>query len=183
MSITFRPLTKHDANYCKAIDLYMRAFPGAQRIPAWMLRYKLRNGKAGFNVVYSCDNWIGLIYITEYQDIAFMHFLAISESCRSVGYGIKVMNAIKDTHAGKRIVANIEKPDEQAKNYLQRIKRKSFYERCGFSSSGYLVKEPGEQLEMMIFGGLISKEDIEDFYDNLFGGVLGFFVKPKVTRI
>jgi ribosomal protein S18 acetylase RimI-like enzyme len=183
MSITLRPLTKHEANYFKVIDLYKRAFPGARRIPTWMLRYKLRNGKTGFNVVYSRGTWIGLIYITEHQDIAFMHFLAISESCRSVGYGIKVMNSIKDSHAGKRIVANIEELDEQATNYQQRMKRKSFYERCGFSSSGYLVKEPGEQLEMMISGGTISKEEIEEVYNNLFGGVLGFVLNPKVTRI
>ncbi len=183
MSITLRPLTTHDANYSRVIDLYKSAFPGARRIPTWVLRYKLRNGKAGFNVVYSRDTWVGLVYITEHHNIVFMHFLAISEACRSAGYGNMVMNLIKDAHAGKRIVANIEELDQRANNYQQRIKRKSFYEKCGFTSSGYLVKEPGEKLEMMIFGGSINKEEIEAVYNNLFGGILGFTIKPRVTRI
>lgn len=183
MSISLRPLTKHDENYLKVIDLFKTAFSGAQRIPTWVLRYRLRNGKLGLSVIYSGDTWVGLIYITELKDIVFMHFLAISESCRSVGYGGKAMNLVKETHAGKRIVLNIEELDAQAANYQQRVKRKSFYERCGFISSGYSVKEPREQLEMMIFGGAIRKEEIEEIYRILFGRILGLFITPKVTRM
>jgi len=183
MSINLRPLTKYNSNYAKVIDLYKKAFPEAQRIPTWILRYKLRNGKVGFNIIYAHDTWIGLIYITEYKDIVFVQFLAISESYRSGGYGSKVMDSMKDTHSGKRIVLNIEELDKQATNYQQRLKRKAFYEKNGFSSSGYLVKEPGEQLEMLILGGSISKEEIEAMYKNLFGSILGFFFRPKVIKI
>ncbi|MFY8282683.1 GNAT family N-acetyltransferase [Pseudoalteromonas sp. SSMSWG5] len=183
MSINFRPLTKYDANYSKVIALYKEAFPGAQRIPAWFLRYKLKKGKAGFNILYEADTWIGLIYATEYKDIVFVQFLAISESFRSDGYGSKVMDSMKYMHSGKRIVLNIEELDEQAENYQQRIKRKAFYEKNGFSSSGYIVKEPAERLEMLILGGNISKEEIEAMYKNLFGYILGFFIRPQVIKI
>ncbi len=183
MSINLRPLTKHDANYLKVIDLYKEAFPEAQRIPTWLLRYKLRNGKVGFSVIYAHDTWIGLIYITEYKDIIFIQTLAISKSYRSGGYGSKVMDLMKDTHAGKRIVLNIEELDKEAENYQQRVKRKAFYEKNGFSSSGYIVKEPREQLEMLILGGSISKEEIEVIYRNLFGSIISLFLKPKVIKI
>ncbi|ALS98020.1 GNAT family N-acetyltransferase [Lacimicrobium alkaliphilum] len=183
MSINFRPLTKYDANYLKVIDLYKEAFPGAQHIPTWILRYKLRNGKAGFNVLYAQDTWIGLIYITEYQDIVFVHFLAISESCRSGGYGSKVMDSLKEMYSGKRIVLNIEVIDKKGKNYQQRVKRKAFYENNGFTSSGYIVKEPAERLEMLILSGNITKEEIEAMYKDLFGGILGFIFRPKVIKV
>ena len=183
MNINLRPLNQHDANYLKVIDLYKQAFPGAQHIPSWFLRYKLRNGKAGFSLIYAGDTWVGLIYITEYKDIVFMHFFAISESNRSSGYGSQVIDSMKGTHVGKRIVLNIELLDEQAKNHQQQIKRKAFYENNGFRSSGFTVKEPKEQLEMLIHGGSISKQEVEAVYKNLFGKILGFIIRPKVIKI
>ena len=89
---------------------------------------------------------------------------------------------MKVMHAGKRIVLNIEKLDEQERNFEQRIKRKAFYEKNGFSSSGYFVKEPGEKLEMLIFGGSISKEEIEAMYKNFFGSIIGFLLRPKIIK-
>ncbi len=183
MTINFRPLSQKDDNYLAVIDLYKKAFTTHQKVPTWLLRFKLRNGKQGFNVLYSDDTWIGLIYITEFKDIVLVHFLAISESQRSGGYGSKVMTSLKAKHAGKRIVLNIEKLDKQAQNYQQRLKRKAFYEKNAFISSGYIVKEPGEELEMLIFGGNISKEEIEAMYRELFGSLLGFFIRPKVLKI
>lgn len=183
MSINIRPLTKYDVNYSKVIDLYKEAFPGVQRIPSWILRCIMRKGKAGFNVLYENDSWIGLIYIIECKDIVFVQFFAISESRRSGGYGSKVVDSMKDIYSGNRIVLNIEELDEQSENYPQRVKRKNFYVKNGFSSSGYIVKEPGERLEMLILGGNIRKEEIEAMYKSLFGSVLGFFYRPEVIKI
>ena len=183
MNINLRPLSKYDANYMEVIDLYKKAFPGAQRIPTWILRYKLRKGKAGFSIIYSNDTWIGLIYFNEYKDIVFIQFLAISESYRSGGYGSKVMDLMKDTHSEKRIILNIEVLDKLAENYQQRIKRKAFYEKNGFSSAGYIVQEADERHEMLILGGSISKDEIDAIYKSLLGRVIGFFWRPKVIKI
>ena len=78
MTINFRPLTKHDANFKKVIVLYKEAFPEIQRIPPWILQYKMGKGKAGSSIIYEHDSWIGFIYITEYKDIVFVQFFAIS---------------------------------------------------------------------------------------------------------
>ncbi|WP_338027428.1 GNAT family N-acetyltransferase [Colwellia maritima] len=183
MSINLQPLNQNDDNYLNVIDLYKSAFTTAQRIPTWFLRFKLRKGKAGFNILYANDTWIGLIYTTEYKDIVLVHFFAISESYRSGGYGSKVIDSMKVTHSRKRIVLNIEQLDKREKNYPQRVKRKAFYEKNGFSSSGYIVKEPREKLEMLIFGGSISKEEIEAIYKSIFGSIIGFLLRPKIIKI
>jgi len=183
LSINLRPLNQNDDNYTKVIDLYKEAFTTAQRIPTWVLKLKLRKGKAGFNVLYENDTWIGLIYTTKFEDIVLIHFLAICESFRSGGYGSKVMDAMKVMHGEKRIVLNIEKLDPQEKNFEQRVKRKAFYEKNGFSSSGYFVKEPGEELEMLIFGGCITKEEIEAMYKDLFGSIIDFLLRPKIIKV
>lgn len=180
MNINLKPLNQNDGNYYKVIDLYKSAFTTARHIPTWFLRFKLRKGKLGFNVLYADDTWIGLIYTTEYRDIVLVHFFAISDSFRSSGYGSKVIDSMKVAHVGKRIVLNIELLDKQEKNYQQRVKRKAFYEKNGFSSSGYIVKEPREKLEMLIFGGSIKKDEIEAMYQHLFGRFIGFLVRPKI---
>jgi GNAT superfamily N-acetyltransferase len=183
LSIHLRPLNQNEDNYSKVIDLYKKAFTTARHIPTWLLRLTLRKGKVGFNVLYADNTWIGLIYTTEYKDIVLVHFFAISESYRSGGYGSKVIDSIKVTHSKKRIVLNIEELDKREKNYSQRVKRKAFYEKNGFSPSGYIVKEPKEKLEMLIFGGNINKEEIEAMYKNLFGSIIGFLLRPKIIKI
>jgi GNAT superfamily N-acetyltransferase len=183
MNINLRSLSNTDKNYLEVIDLYKIAFPEARNIPTWFLRYKLRKGKEGFSVIYMHDTWVGLIYITEYKDLIFVQYLAIAESYRSAGYGSLVMDYLKHAHTGKRIVLNIEELDPQTKNYKQRVKRKAFYEKNGFISSGYIVKEPGEQLEMLIFGGSIAQEEIEAMYKKFFGSILGLLIKPKIIKI
>lgn len=183
MSINFRPFNKSDNHYSRVIDLYKEAFPGAQRIPRFLLRFKLRKGKKGFSVLYDGEEWIGLLYLTQYRDIVFVQFLAVSESIRSRGYGSKVMDALGALYPEKRMVLNIEEVNEQAKNYQQRIKRKAFYEKNGFISTGYLVKEPDQMQEMLIRGGSISKQEIELMYKELLGNIIGSLIRPRVIKV
>jgi GNAT superfamily N-acetyltransferase len=183
MNITFSPISSGSSNYIELIDLYKEAFPEARKVPKWLLKYKLRNGKIGFSALYAQDKWIGLIHITEYEDILFIQSIAILASCRSKGFGSQVLISLKNQHLGKRIVLNIEVIDKKANNYQQRVKRKKFYEHNGFLSSGFTVQEPGEKLEMLIYGSGITKEEIESMYNDLFGNILGLFLKPEITKI
>ena len=183
MTIKFRPLNKHDINYSKVIDLFFEAFPKTQRLPHWIVKYRMRNGKDGFNVLYEHNNWVGFIYAKEYKSIVFVKFFAISESLRSNGYGSKIMDSIGNKYSGKRIVLNIEELDEKEDNYQQRVKRKAFYESNGFNSTGFIIKEPAERQEMLIRGGTISKKEIEAMYRFFLGNLLFSLLKPEVLQI
>lgn len=183
MSIDYRPLSQCDENYLNVIELYKEAFAGVQRIPSWLLRFMMRNGKPGFSVLYEGDKWLGLIYIVESSDIVFVQFFAISESLRSGGYGSKVVDSMKYAYVDKRIVLNIEDLDDTSENYQQRLKRKAFYTSNGFESTGYIVKEPGERLEMLILGGSINRKEISALYKRLFGKLVGSFLVPEVIKI
>ncbi|MCG7547435.1 GNAT family N-acetyltransferase [Pseudoalteromonas sp. Of7M-16] len=183
MTIKFKPLTKHDTNYAKVIDLFFEAFPKVQRLPSWVVKYRLRNGKAGFYSLYDQDIWVGFIYVKAYKNIIFVKFFAISEQRRSDGYGSKVMDSMKDEYSGQRVILNIEELDNSADNFQQRIKRKAFYEKNGFTSTGYIVKEPAERQEMLIRGGTICKEEIEAMYKHFLGNLLYVILKPEILEI
>ena len=143
----------------------------------------MRNSKAGFHALYGRDTWFGFIYLKEFKDIVFAKFFPISEQRSSGGYGSKVMDLMKGNYAKQRIVLNIGELDDTADNYQQRIKRKAFYEKNYFSSTGYMVKEPVERQEMLIRGGSISKEEIDDMYKHFGGIILYSLLKPEVTEI
>jgi len=183
MTIKLKFLTKDDVNYSNVIKLFFEAFPKTQSLPFWLVKLRMRNGKAGFHALYEQDNWIGFIYAKEYKDIVFIKFFAISEAQRSHGYGSKVLNALKQTYTEQRIVLNIEALDESTENYQQRVKRKAFYEKNGFVSTGFMVTEPAERQEMLIRGGNISKEEIDEMYKHFLGKTLYTLLKPEVTKI
>lgn len=183
MSINFSPLSKHDTHFSNVIELYKEAFTTVRYLPLWLLKFMMRKGKPGFSVLYDDNCWIGLLYITQYKDIVFVHFFAISSAYRSKGYGSKVVDSMRIHYPQNRIVLNIEELTTDAKNYQQRVRRKAFYVKNGFSSTGYIIKEPKERLEMLILDGVISKEEINAMYKDLFGGVLGFLYQPKVIEV
>ncbi len=108
MKINLVPLSRSNDNYLDVIDLYKEAFTTVRNIPTWLLKFKLRNGKDGFNVIYAGDIWVGLIYTTEYKDIVFVHFFAISEPCRSSGYGSKVIDLLKTIHTNKKLYLTLK---------------------------------------------------------------------------
>ena len=183
MAINFRPLKRTDENYSNVIELYRDAFPGAEHIPSFLLRYKLRDGKKGFDVVYDDDQWVGLNYYTLCRGIVFVHFLAVPESRRSEGFGSKIIDSMCLIHSEKKIVLNIKALDDRADNYQQRVSRKAFYQKNGFSSSGFYVDEPDGRYEMLVRGGNINKKEVAAIYKILLGSIVGFFIRPKVVAI
>jgi phosphoenolpyruvate synthase/pyruvate phosphate dikinase len=182
MTISFRSLNKHDINYSKVIDLFFEAFPKIQLLPQWVVKYRMRNGKDGFEVLYEHNYWVGFIYAKEYKNIVFVKFFAISESLRSSGYGSKVMDSMGKKYSDKRIVLNIEELDEKEENYQQRVKRKAFYESNKFNSTGFIIKEFAERQEMLIHGGAISKKEIEAMYRHFLGNLLFSLLKPVLVK-
>lgn len=64
--------------------------------------------------------------------------------------------------AGKKIVLLIEKEDAQAENAQQRIARRRFYVKNGFTSSGIFIDGRSGEMEIMNFGGrVIAQEYLE----------------------
>ncbi len=183
MSINLRPLLASDPNYGLVIDLYKTAFTTVRHIPAWVLRLTMRRSNNGFSMIYDQYKWVGLLKVTEHADFVFVHFFAIADSMRSGGYGSRVLDFIKAKYANKIIILNVENLDPQAANYRQRIKRRAFYENNGFITSGLVVQDSSEQMDMLVFGRGVSKNEIEDIYRQLYKGFWGALSRPKVMYL
>ena len=93
------------------------------------------------------------------------------------------MDSMNEKYSDKRIVLTIEELDEKKENYQQRVKRKAFYEKNGFSSTGFIIREPAERQEVLIRGGTISQEEIEAMYKHFLGNLLFSLLKIEVLKI
>lgn len=122
---------------------------------------------------------IGMSYILAYKNIAYIFFLAIDKESRGKGYGGKVLDAIKEKYKGYNILLNIENIDKNAKNFEQRVKRKSFYIKNGFKDLEYTVTEVGHLYEVLGYGKEVKKEDYNKIMEYFFGKVIYKIISNK----
>jgi GNAT superfamily N-acetyltransferase len=173
MSINFVAVGADKEHLTRIKSLYESAFPKSERAPFWFLRYKAQQCEVAFNSLFDDESWVGLLYTFEYRDILLVLYLAVDASCRSGGYGTKVLTTLREDHPDKRIVLTIEPIEELADNYEQRVKRKRFYEKNGYTSAGIIVEGLGQPFEMLISGGAIAPEDVRKVYRSFLGSFLG----------
>jgi GNAT superfamily N-acetyltransferase len=105
--------------------------------------------------------FVGFAYLVSYKKTTFVLYLAVDGSLRGKGYGSRVLSQIKAEKTGQRTVLNIEPLDEKAPNAEQRRKRLAFYERNGFSESGYVSRDPSSIYDVLCFGPALDPGEYE----------------------
>ena len=162
MSIRFSEIQTPEERK-NAKDLLHRAIPVNERTPFWWLWWKRKKECASLANVMDGDEFVGTVFFSTHNDLVYVWIFAIDDKVRSKGYGSAVFTEIKRLYPNHRILLGIEEPNEKAKNNEQRIKRKQFYERNGFRSTGIVANQMGVAIELMLVG------DTETFHiDELF---------------
>lgn len=164
--------------------LYSEAFPKIERVPLGMLKWLAHNGRARLYGIYDETQFVGMMYAVYDRDIVFVFYLAVDKALRGRRYGSRILWAIRKKYSKRRIILNIEEADPGSKNYAQRIKRKEFYERNGFRSLNYTIKEAGVTYEMMCCSGgnkAVSKEEYMGLLRNYLGERL-FRLYKKISK-
>ena len=70
---------------------------------------------------------MGLAITVLYQDMVLLDYFAIHRSCRGKNYGSQALQMLKEWYQDRRLILEIELPDENASNRKERIRRKQFY--------------------------------------------------------
>ncbi len=154
----------------KIQDLYIEAFPQAERKPFDLLLKTRDNGKAEILSVENENNdFLGLAITAQHQDMVLLDYFAISPNQRSSGVGSKVFQLLKQRYADKRFFLEIERTDIVADNQLQRQKRKAFYLKNGMQNMPFSVNLCGIEMEILAYHCELSFQDYFNLYHNLFG--------------
>ena len=149
-------------------NIYMEAFPKAERKPFFFLKRAVRKGKSEIWVASESDVVAGFIVLIPYHDMILVEYLAVSNQIRSKGTGSKILGEICRQY------------DETANNLEQRIARKRFYLKNGFESSGVLMQGVSGDMEILCHGGSISEDEFIAVQTHALGRILFGLSKTKV---
>lgn len=95
-----------------------------------------------FWAYYDDETFCGMIYVVDSKETLFILYLAVPSELRSQGYGAKIVEDVRKQFGEKNVVLHVEDPTEveDEKRKVERIRRIKFYERLGFTDTGYRIK-------------------------------------------
>ncbi len=139
--------------------IYMEAFPKRERKPFFALRHSVKAGKVHMMVATENHQVCGFIALVPYKNIIMVDYLAVSSKIRSKGTGSYMLENVRQKFSDKNIVLLIERLDDLAENQEQRIARRKFYIKNGFTSSNLFITGVSGDMEIMNCGNVLSKDE------------------------
>ena len=140
-------------------EIYNEAFPKAERKPFFTVRRSVNKGKALLLTAMENEVLQGFVMVIPYKNMVMVDYLAVSSKIRSRGTGSKIMQEVCKRFSDKKIVLLIEQLDNTAENKEQRIARRKFYFKNGFTSSNIYITGRSGNMEVLNFGGTVSVQE------------------------
>lgn len=84
------------------------------------------------------NSMVGMAYMIEFDDIAFLLYLAVKPNVRNKGYGKKILGLLHPKYESQEIILLIENVHEDNDNMEFRLRRRNFYLRNGYYDSNYV---------------------------------------------
>ena len=141
--LTAKSITELSADYAQVVRLYEEAFPPIEQLDLKLLnKLAVRDG-VDFLAYYDEGELCGFSYSVAGADYLYLLFLAVDGAKRSKGVGTRILAHLVETHPDCAIALEIEPLDPNAPNYDLHLARARFYERNGFSFTGYDTVAPG----------------------------------------
>ncbi|MDE6801377.1 MAG: GNAT family N-acetyltransferase [Muribaculaceae bacterium] len=110
--------------------LYMSAFPAKERRPWESVTQLVESGSLFFSLITATDDngdFVGFASLWRLPDTYYIEHLAVADSCRSKGYGGKILDYAKMLAGESPLVVEVELPDAND----DAPRRIAFYERHG----------------------------------------------------
>ena len=116
--------------YRRAMTLYQQSFPLHEQREAPSQEAILADDAYHFDLIWEEKTFTGLILYWETMDFIYVEHLCIAQEKRGKGCGQQVLSFLKNRQ--KPIVLEIDPPSDAIS-----IRRKGFYQRCGFTANPY----------------------------------------------
>ena len=154
--------------WAKLYQLYLDAFPAAERKPFSVIKKMYRKGKMDVWCIRQNGIFTGLVITINSEDLILIDYLAVCKNHRGKGIGTMTLQALQSLYHGKRLFLEIESVFDPCSNLSQRQKRKQFYLNCGLTPMQVMVYLFGVKMELLGFNCKIDYDTYFAFYrDNL----------------
>lgn len=155
-----RKITQDFADKEKLYALNDEAFPKEERIPSNRMLALLQE--------LGCDAWafydgkfvgFAILLSDDVLQMAYLSYFTIDGTYRSSGYGTEALQKLAQIYDGYQIVLDMERMDDSADNYDQRLRRLAFYERNRFRRAMVGFEYFKMDLEIMCRPGDFREQD------------------------
>lgn len=160
--------------------LYKAAFPKEERKPMTFIHKLRREGKCVIHSATENGKFIGLAIMLTDEKFALLDYLAVDPSLRSMGYGAKILDELREIYADKCLFLERETVLNSVENAHDRDRRRRFYLKNGLSDTGIYVNVYTVEMTLMTFGKSITFEEYAAFLKKTLGTLI--FNKIKVIR-
>lgn len=150
-------------------EIYMEAFPKRERKPYFTLRHSVKRRKAVVMTATEENRILGFAVLIPYKDMVMVDYLAVSSKIRSKGTGSYIMQNVCRKYKDKKIVLLIERLDDAAENPEQRIARRKFYLKNGFTSSDIYIEGESGEMEVLNYGAKVSQKEYIELQEYALG--------------
>jgi len=148
--------------------LYQTAFPRSEKKPYLLIERKCREGSMERMAIEEDGQFLGLAITILHKDIVLLDYFAVSPESRGKGIGSAILKELTVRYPGKRILLEIEDPEEPCKNREDRLRRKAFYLRNGLTVQNYKVWLFGVKMLILTLGGSVTFEEYHETYAEVF---------------
>ena len=173
--------TKTITNKTKNIDevkkLYNDSFPSDERIP-WNRLLGSFSEERIMKAYYEEDRFIGLTCVFLHDNLVYLSYLAVIPELRNQGYGSKLLRQLQQEYPESPFVIDIEEARKDAVNYDERVRRRDFYIRNGYESTGIFYHFFHVDYELLSFNGPVTK----DMFHSLIRKHWGMIAETAVYR-
>ena len=177
--MTVRRVRLFSREYRQVHRLIKTAFPKQEQYPMWLLwLIGLRKSTYFWAYLYQ-DQFCGLSYAMDMDDLVFGLYCAVDENMRSHGCGSWIMSHMIGQAGSRPFVGHVEKPDERKENQTQRLKRIAFHQRIGLKLTNYEITTNDDTYVIMSTQPEVF--DPETYAEMLRRRSLGF-MKVNITR-
>ena len=157
-------------NYLDEIkNLYIEAFPKAERKPMDQIIKVCENGFGRIIPILLDDEFVGMFITLDSNkdDTLLIDYFAIKNDCRGLSLGSKSIELLNKME-NKTIIIEIEPCHKDAKNLIQRKKRKKFYKNLGFRQTDINISWFGVDLELMSLNKTINFDHYMSLLTSIF---------------
>ena len=151
--------------YQKAMELYRISFPPHEQRETISQKEILSQGAYHFNAITEGGEFIGEVLCWEVAGALYIEHFCIQPSMRNRHYGQQALHMLQD----KPLILEIDPPVDAIS-----VRRKGFYERCGFVENPYRHIHPpyhagnhGHDLVIMSSPRVLTREEYDVFSDFL----------------
>lgn len=158
---------------------YLGAFPKSERKPFRHMKRKAGQGVMEFLVIREKKQPVGFAITVLHQDTVLLDYFAIHRAYRGMHYGSQALQLLKKWHEDRRLILEIELPNEHAPNQEERLRRKEFYLKNGMQETGIQVCVFQVPMEILTDGRPVTYEE----YHGIYRDAMGTVSSRKVTLL